>query len=374
MSDHIPRNYWPYDEVEISWVGSPTNRFTLSSPWLDHSFGLDEETFKRAIEIAHKIKSSAVSSHDLIDVSWFLGAVKNYPLAYVLPRPQITASDTHVVIGRDHSAQSPTEVLQELLKNSQNKPAVELISQKINSTKWTWDTQAVKEFSKTSLGHDPATVFSVVRRFHLLNDIENNKTKELIDCLSQLDKNSEAFKFGNALVIRQNHYITQICEPVLSASFTLAQSAKPEVEAFVNAEAGHDKILDIALKSMGQKAEEVPVLSSVYVLMDLFKAIAQKNFLAFSAVIDVFERSSYLSEDPFATVLKKGGQEKAAYQLNAHRDINESGGHENVAIGFLDQMSAVDEAYMQEAVQLSELLTIVIHMVSKETLELIRSK
>ena len=374
MSEQIPRNYWPYDEVEISWEAAQPNRFTFDSPWLSHSFSLDPAVSERAQSIAAKIKSSAVTAEDIDEVAWFLGAVKSYPLSYILPRVQISGTDTHKVIKNDISQKSPAEMLKELLKDSKHLSALEIISNKLNSLNWTWDIEAVQDFSKMPTGYDPAAVFSVVRRFHLLNDIENNKTKDLIGHLNALDKDSDAFKFGNALVIRQNHYITKVCEPVLSASFEVAQGARGEVEEFVEAESGHDKILEVALKSMGQKAEEVPVLNCIYVLMDLFEAIARKNFLAFAAVIDVFERSSYLSEDPFAEVLKKGGQERAAYQLNVHRDINESGGHENVALGFLDNMAAVDAAYVNEAVKLSELLTLVIHMVSKETLDLIHEK
>jgi hypothetical protein len=374
MSESIPRNYWPYDEVEVSWEAAQPNRFTFDSPWLSHSFSIDPSLSERAHSIVAKMKSAAVTADDLDEVSWFLGAVKSYPLAYILPRLNISGSDVHRVIQNDISNSSPAELLDEMLKNSKHSSALQLISQKLNSSNWTWDTEAVREFSQNGSGYDPCSVFSVVRRFHLLNDIENNKTKDLIQYLSALDKNSEAFKFGNALVIRQNHYITKVCEPVLSASLDLAQQARAEVLEFVQAESGHDKILEVALKSMGQKVEEVPVLNCIYVLMDLFEAIARKNFLAFSAVIDVFERSSYLSEDPFSEVLKKGGQERAAYQLNVHRDINESGGHENMALGFLDNMAAVDAAYVAEAVKLSELLTLVIHMVSKETLDAIREK
>lgn len=370
----MPRNYWPYDEVEISWHTATPDRFTFDSPWLTHSFSVSPAIGERARSIAGKIRASQITAEDMPEVAWFLDAVKTYPLTYILPRSHISGADQHAVIQKNLTAASPTGLLKELLQDSKHRSAVDVIAAKLSSLSWTWDTDAVLEFAKMPAGYDPAAVFSVVRRFHLLNDIENNQTKDLIFHLNSLDKNSEAFKFGNALVIRQNHYITKVCEPVLSASLGIAQSAKGEVHEFIQAEAGHDKILEVALKSMGQKAEEVPVLNCIYVLMDLFEAIARKNFLAFAAVIDVFERSSYLSEDPFAEVLKKGGHERAAYQLNVHRDINESGGHENVALGFLDNMAAVDAAYVAEAVKLSELLTLVIHMVSKETVELIRQK
>ncbi|MEQ1666612.1 MAG: hypothetical protein ABL927_14705, partial [Bdellovibrionales bacterium] len=322
MSEVVSRNYWLYDEVVVSWEASDVSRIIFDSPWLNHSFSIDPILSERAHNIINKMKASTVGAEDLAEVTWFLSAVKSYPFVYILPRIQIFSTDVHSRVGNDILNFKPEELLKSLLNSSHHSSKADAILKELSLLEWTWDIDAVISFSKMSNGYDPVSVFSVLRRFHLLNDIENNKTRELLSYLSTLDKNSEAFKFGNALVIRQNHYITQACEPVLSASLELSQSARSKVLEFIQAESGHDKILEVALKSMGQKAEEVPVLDCIYVLMDLFEVIARKNFLAFSAVVDVFERSSYLSEDPFSTVLKKGGEERAAYQLNIHRDIN----------------------------------------------------
>jgi hypothetical protein len=374
MNQIIPRKYWPYDEVTILRDTSLLNRFKFESPWLTHQFSVDPSLQDRVYNIVAKIQNSEVLAEDLDDVSWLMETVKSYPLAYILPRLEIAGRDQHIVIGQKLNQTSPSEMLIDLLDKSENHSDLIDIAQKLKSNSWTWDVLAVQEFSQSANGYDPESVFSVARRFHLLNDIENNKTKDLFSFLSQSDKNSDTFKFNNAVVIRQNHHITKVCEPVLSASLKTAQNARHAVLEFVDAEAGHDKILEVALKSMGKTPEEIPVLSCVTILMELFQAIAEKNFLAFAMVIDVFERSSYLDQDPLAVVLKDGGLNKAASQLNTHRDINEKGGHENVALEFLNSMAPINADYLIEALRLSELLTLVIHMVSKDTLELIQKK
>ena len=372
MNQNTPRKYWPYDEVQISRDLALSNRFIFDSPWLTHQFSVDESVQDRINEIVQKLATAQASASDIDDISWLLETVKTLPFAYILPRSQIEADDTHEVIDIPRIHDSPDKMLLSLLTETDSKEDLNTITEELKKINWTWDTDAVQDFSKCKDGFDPESVFSVVRRFHLLNDIENNKTQDLLNYLSTLDKNSDAFKFCNAVVIRQNHHITKICEQVISAGLNTAQSSKSAVLEFIEAESGHDKILEVALKAMGRTPADIPVLSCVTVLMELFQAIAEKNFLAFSMVVDVFERSSYLNEDPLATVLSQGGEEKAAYQLNAHRDINEKGGHENVAIGFLQNMRAVDQDYLIEAVKMAELLTLVIHMVSKDSLEFIR--
>ena len=159
------------------------------------------------------------------------------------------------------------------------------------------------------------------------------------------------------------------CEPSLAPALETAQNARTEVRGFIRAEKGHDVILERAMKALGLSPDAVPVIDPVLVLMELFKVIAERNFLAFSMVVDMFERSSYRSEDPLATLLLEGGLAKAAHQIDLHREINDSGGHENVGLGLLGSMAAVDQTYATEALRLAELATEVIHRVSSGMLE-----
>ena len=374
MNHGLPRKkYWPYDELKISRDVSEKNRIIFDTPWLRHEYKVDSVVADQIEKIIQNLNSGQIAAEDLDDVSWLLESVQSYPFSYLLPRPENVGSDIHN-ISKDMTGTSPYEVLMNLLADVKNSGEALKTAARFKDNDWTWDTQAVLEFSQTPTGYDPESVFSICRRFHLLNDIENNKTADLLAYISQLDKNDPQFKYNNAVVIKQNYYVTMECEDVLSASLPIAQSAEAEVREFVDAEAGHDKILEIALKSMGLPPSEVPILSSIYALMGLFKKIAQTNFLAFSIMVDVFERSSYLPEDPFAKVLKEGGSDKAAHQLDAHRHINEAGGHENVAIGFLQNMMPVSREYAEQAIRLAELATLVVHVVSKETLENIKQK
>lgn len=358
------RKFWPYDEVTASRDLQSPSKFTLSAPWLTFQFDVNAEDIERADLISKKISSQQLSADDLPELNWLFSSMASYPFAYVLPRPEIEGTDQHNSLPPLPS-QIPSQLISSL--NLDYKNANEL------TPEWTWDTEAALGFSQTAGGFDPESLFSIARRFHLLNDFENNKTAELLNYVKSLESNKHKFRETTALIMRQNHYITQKCEPVLSAALPLAQNSREEVLHFIRAEAGHDKILAKALKALGAEPEQVPVLNSVSVLMDLFLLVGQRNFLAFSMVVDIFERTSYRDQDPFATALIEGGEAKAASQIEVHREINDSGGHENVAIGFLKDMAPVNADYAVEALRLAELLTQVIHSISKDTLTILKN-
>ena len=367
---HFPqKNFWPYDELTFLREDSSSASFKLQAPWLTLKFEVDEADIERAVNLSKKMSAQSLGPEDISDVNWLLNSFASYPFAYILPSLEHAGSDQHEMVGAALNMQSPVEALLDITKNSSIKSEIKNLILNYMPQEWTWDLDASLAFSKTADGYDPESIFSICRRFHLLNDLENNKTAEMFELIKKSTSNKELFGKQSALVMRQNHYITQKCEWVLTAAFDLAQNAKTEVEEFVSAEKGHDKILDKALSSMGFKADEVKALDSTIVLMELFYLIAKKNFLAFSMVVDIFERTSYLEEDPFAAVLQKGGQTSAAAKIETHREINDMGGHENVAIEFLSNMKPVNQNYSIEAVRLAELLTIVIHFISLETID-----
>ena len=141
------------------------------------------------------------------------------------------------------------------------------------------------------------------------------------------------------------------------------------MQGFIRAEKGHNIILEGALKSIGFTPDQLPVVEAVQVLMNLFGLIAKQNFLAFACMVDMFERNSYAKRDPLASLVEYGGLFEAGEKLNLHKDINDKGEHENVALRFLQFMAPVSKEYAVEALQLAELATLVMHQVSLNILE-----
>lgn len=368
----MTRRFWPYDEVTASQDPKDEARFVLSAPWLSIHFSVDQHR-PRIQNILKKVQEKNLKPEDLEDLNWFFSSWAQFPFSYILPRAESFGQDQHHVLLPSLPLKRPKELLMALCQNSQIDTALNAVANSIGD-EWTWDLDATLEFSQTAEGFDPEALFSVGRRFHLLNDLDINQTEDLLKYLAQLPKNSEEFNRKAAVVIRQNHYITQNCERVLSAALPISQGAHGPIVEFIQAESGHDQIIGRAIQSLGSPAAKVPVLDCTVVLMELFQQISRRNILAFSMVVDIFERSSYQPTDPFAQALQKGGAELAAQQVDIHREINDSGDHENVALEFLESMSAVDRAYAEEALRMAELLTQVILLVSIDSLKMISGK
>lgn len=362
-----PKKYWPYDEVSIYKNPQHESQVIFSAPWLKVQIQIDPAQMPKVEKILVKLSDQTATFADLEEISWLMTGVAKYPFAYVLPRPENSGSDQHELI-ENLSLENPKSALKELLKNTAFPKSLSAVLEQL-SDQWTWDTNTALGFSQTPHGHDPASLFSIARRFHLLNDLENNKTADLFKLMSTLTKDSQKFRQGSALIMRQNHHITIQCEQVLRAALPLAQNAEEAILEFIQAESGHHQIIEKGMNHLGFKSEDIEVLDCVQILMELFERIGQVNLLAFSMVVDVFERSSYQKEDPFAHLLVQGGQDKAAKQMDIHRDINDAGEHENVALSFLEPIQAIPAGYAAQSLHLAELLTQVIHLVSLHTLE-----
>lgn len=359
--------FWPYDEVKIEGDAQEKTRFYLKSPWLSFQFNVAEPANLEVLGVLEKMDSGNLTREDLELVSSVLSSLSHYPVAYLLPRNQSFGNDQHQVTGSPLDLSSPEALFKTTFKDrfSAFKSAL--------PKEWLWDVDQALEFSQVPGGYDPYSLFSVLRRFHLLNDLENNETQKLFEHIQCLSKNPEAFKKASALILRQNHYVTVRCEEVLSGALTTAQSADGEIKEFIEAESGHDKIVGKAITSLGYQIDDVEVVDVSEILMDFFKASGQRNLLAFSAIVDVFERSSYREEDPFTSVLNEGGLSDAGKMVDIHREINDSGDHENAALEFLENMKPVDEAYAREAFRLAELNTLIIHQHSKALIAKISS-
>lgn len=343
-------------------------KIIFSAPWLSIQMNVDPEDRIRARNIITMIESGTAHPDQLPEITWLFSAVASYPLAYILPRTANHGSDEHRSSMPLTDHQHPLKAIRSLTENNSAFNHIQKFAERSLSQNWTWDFDSALNFSQTEGGYDPESLFSIARRFHLLNDLENNRTKELFDRMNELKNNPDAFNKASALVIRQNHHITKECERVLRAALPISQGSFEAISEFIQAESGHDRILEKALSSLGAEAESVPVLDCTTTLIEVFYEIAKRNILAFSIAVDIFERTSYKEKDPFSEVLSSGGAQKAAAHIENHRDINDLGGHENLALGFLKDMAPVGRGYAVEALLLGELLTQIIHCLSKDTL------
>lgn len=336
--------YWPYDEVTVQ-SGQLTSEFVIQAPWVKTRAVVDSPGAARARKLADKYRDGTIQADDFGEINWFFRALSKFPLCYQLPRQEWEPDlDHHTIDDANLLNCTPAQFLTQVTPGAPVNPTLS----------WKWDVAGAIAFSSNGSGVDPCALYTVARRYHLISAIEENRTSALYHDVKLRVKDSEWFKNACALMVRQNHYVTQRCEGALLPALNRAQRATGKVQDFMQEERGHDRLLALSLNELGVTPESVLVTAESKLLMDLLEFSAKRNFLAFAIAIDMFEKSSYQEHDPLAEVLEFGGFSKAAKPINRHHNINDAGEHENVALGFLSRMGPVSPDYATEALRIAE--------------------
>ena len=364
---------WPYDEVTIK-RDNDSNSVVVQSPWIKATIKIDDQNRLQLEELVQKFSGPGLVPGDLKLVNWLFQELRSFPLSYILPSKKNSPTlDKHTTQDDVLSELPLPEFLQSVLGSWPEGGSKPEDSAKIVETlarpAWDWDIDSALAFSTVDGMIHPESVFSVARRFHLIDVIQSNQARENFNSIENLIGKPE-FASAVALMVRQNHYITQRCRSSLMPALQTSQSAKTLVEEFIREENGHDKILGVALNALVQDPEAVAVSLQSKAVMHLLGFSGQRNFLGFAMAVDCFERSTYENVDPLAALLRKGGFEKAAKQVNRHKEINDAGEHENVACELLKFMAPVSTAYAKEALRIAEMVTLVVNSVAQSAVDL----
>ncbi len=365
-----PFFYWPYDEVTLD-TPAEGNVAEVKTPWLSARVTFKEEDREKIERLASKFADQSLSAQDIELINWFFGELDHYSFCYIVPAPKNSETlDQHKLKNSSLVSLPFADFLRSSAEPSTEFTAADarMVTEQFKQTDWTWDAKAALEFAQLEGKIHPESLFTVVRRFHLLDVLEKDEGKEKFAFIESLE--GADFARAASLLVRQNHYVTQKCQESLLPAVVTAGRAKPLVEAFVKEENGHDLILNVALKALTPDPQTVPVSLQTKAIMHLLKFAAERNFLAFAMAIDFFERSSYEDIDPLAQLLIKGGFDKAAKQINRHMEINDAGGHENVACSFLESMAPCDPDYALEALRIAETLTLVMNSITSSAIDL----
>jgi hypothetical protein len=340
---------WPYDEVSVRFTPGEA-KVAVEAPWLSASREVTAETAPATAELAEKLRQGELVPSDISLVNWFFQPLDEYPFCYTLPTRKAEE-------GLDHPKRVESPAAIDSLSGffEARFPGASL---DIKRREWGWDWEAASSFARAGEGIHPESLFSVARRFHLLDLLELCDSRDVFQQAAALAP--AEFKRVGAILVRQNHYVTQRCAEALRPALEIAGQARPLVERFIKDETGHDRILQRAVSEMSESPESLPVAPETRALMHLLRFAAETNFLAFAMAIDFFERSSYEETDPLARLLAEGGCAAAAKQIGIHSAINDAGHHENVARRFLTYLAPCDPEYAREALRLAEAISLLI--------------
>lgn len=309
---------WPYDDLVLT---KTEHEVSFQTSWLKakNSNPIDPKT----IEYIETIRTQGPKSiQDFKIMDAFFRPMNKFPLCYYLP--------------------------------VQEKPQDKILSEyKTDLKEVAWPIHDVLALSRCQNGmYDPVSVLSCLRLEHLQDLMVHQKSSVRTDILKL---NIENLRKTVLLLLRQNHYVTQRCEEVLSAALNCHPEATQRIEDFIFEEKGHDKLLGLSFERLKVKPEDIEVLPCLVTLMDTFKHLAEKNLIAFCFMVDMFERSPAAKDNPMIQGLIKLGEHEAAKPIEAHSNINTQGDHDQESFEILDTIGAVPEAYVLEAVALAKL-------------------
>ena len=141
------------------------------------------------------------------------------------------------------------------------------------------------------------------------------------------------------------------------------------MKRFIGEERGHDKMLDKALDSMsGQRQEEI-VFPETKKLMEVFERTAEENYLGFCFCVDIFEKPTYSEKHPLADRLKESGCDTAAQLIQKHADINQDGGHDQMALELLEKVGGATYAVASDALLRTQQLSDIGFRISERLME-----
>ena len=363
---------WPYDELSLS-QGQASNEFRLKTPWVSLKLIADENNVSNFQRLLDRFENQSLGASDRASISSLLRPLSHFPIAYYLPRTEseFLGNDYHSSIDPTLIGISPKDFV------SKTCPEFLKTTKGFDFEEWSWPIQDALAFSRVSSNEcqmfDPWSLFSIARRFSLVEASESSQSLVLFEIVEKFQGDSQKYKEACALILRQNHFVTQQCDSSLKPALATAQSALEEVKEFIRSEFGHDKILLQAVKSLNPEPEKIEVMPAARALMELLKLSGSRNFLAFALAVDIFERTTYSKRDPLAVLLESGGHKFAAKQIDSHREINDVGGHENLALSFLSEMVPVTEGYAREALHFAEMISFMIQRLSFELTAVVRT-
>lgn len=332
----------PYEELKITVLSA--NEYRLETPWHGLQIAVEASAATHAVLVAYS--ENRLQAADLGHISNFLKSL-NLPFHYILPHESVQACDTHTLTA---AAKFSYQTKSDFRK------ALGLTA---SAADWSWDTEAILNFAKLSEHKfSPASILSVVRRFHLLDCADQDRTSDLYDnCQAGMLSTSHDIRKILATIVYQNYYVTAKCQESLEPATALAQSATDFLTDFMRDEEGHDLLMMRAVSSLDNSPKDLYLAESTQNIMRLLKVSGQMNFLAFGLAVDFFEKPNFGTTDPLAELLLFHGQTVAADCLQKHKDINDGGEHDAMALDLLSSMKPVTKDFALFAIHLAEILT-----------------
>ncbi|MEN9529149.1 MAG: hypothetical protein RI932_1022 [Pseudomonadota bacterium] len=325
----------PYEQLKTDISGAS---LVVQTPWLSLECEVEEGT--------------------PANLNAALAELHRYPICYIHPR-RIIFRDLFSVFRHESRLELPGTTPEDWSEYISD--AVGAESFPLPHAQFTWDVEEVIRFSRTSVPGvcDTIAAFSVLRKY-IHESLLQNSEKKIIDKLERLKADPERFRRGVALLVQQNHHVTQKSRVALQGCVSAFPAIFNKASKYIESETGHDGLVMKALSLLGIDSESrANVMAETKVLVEILAIASRTSVLAFASMIEFFEAGSSSREHPVATLLAGTPFAAAAVPLQRHRNINVDFGHASSAMSFLLECEHASIAAIRTAVKLAEIAILV---------------
>lgn len=257
----------------------------------------------------------------------------HFPICYIYPNNTQLFKGSYLISEKP----SPYDLTKQLFKKNLS------LNQIKNLKGIKWDIN-LKKTLKQCRCHPHRTMFSslhvysIIRHWVKTYTLKKNNFNYLKKFKHLKDNNENAYLSLAKKFLRLNHYITVRCYEALNPALKRNFSTKELIQNYIHSENGHDKILLMALNSIGKNLDQTPVNIWTRLSMDLLKLCSSYDvfFPAFIILLERFEDTSLNEINPIADIFWQHPKTKIAGDcIQKHHEINLREEHFSIAYTLL---------------------------------------
>ncbi len=187
-------SYWPYDEVSLQ-ADFAQQQITIKTPWLEATTNCNMIEESKIRSLTRKVNAQELSEMDLELFNDFFKHFSHMPFGYILPtRKKETSLDPHLLRDQTLLTQGLREIFRKILGSPErwtcdiSDGEIEEALSILPRSTWEWDSDAAISFASIHGQVNPESLFSVARRFHLLELMQSDKGNQTFLAIDALNE------------------------------------------------------------------------------------------------------------------------------------------------------------------------------------------
>ncbi|MCI5071400.1 hypothetical protein MRY82_00455 [bacterium] len=332
-------NYKLYQDASME---QNYNDIKIQTPWIDIHAEIDQ----------------GYNEHDI------LKQLAHFPVCYIYPNNTQLFKGSYLISEKPN----PYNLTKQLFKKTIHSNDIFALKKK------SWEINLKKTLRQCHY-HSKHTMFSslhvysIVRQWVKKHSSGKNSFSYINKFNHLINTDEESYLHLVKKFLRLNHYVTTRCHDALKPALNRSFSTKEVMQNYIHSKNGHDKILLMALNSLGKNLDQLPVNTWTKLSMDLLKLSSSYDvfFPAFIMLLERFEDTSLNEINPIADIFWQHPKTKTAGDcVQKHHETNLREDHFYIACTLLRHIPWITLEQCIACFRLTELLVTFIELDDQE--------